>query len=448
PATVLIILTRAAWMGAFVGAVPITLALVLFMTTVLIGFPVGFALIFSTLLYLYPSTSTPLLALPQNLSDGMSNFVLLALPFFILAGAVMEHGGISKRLVDFAHSMVGHIRGGLLQVTVVSIYLVSGLSGSKAADVAAVGPVVRTMLESEGIRLEEGTAVLAASAAMGETIPPSLGLLVLGSITTLSMAALFTAGIIPAAVVALCLMLLIYVRAVRTNMPRSRRATGTEFRHAGLSATLSLLMPIMLYVGIRTGMSTPTEVSALAVAYGIALAAVVYRALTVRSFLRMVAKASTTSGMILFILAAASTFSWVLSAAQVPQGLAAIIESWHASGAIFLIVSLMALVVLGSLLEGLPAILILAPLLLPLAGREGINELHYAIALLVAVGIGAFLPPLGVGFYVACSVCGTKIGPAASAMLPYAAVLLAALLIVAFVPWFTLALPNAFSLGK
>ena len=442
----LIVATRPLWAHAIGSGVAISIALLLFLVTVVIGLPVGFALILSTLAYLYPAASTPLVALPQNLNDGM-NFVLLALPFFIFAGAIMEHGGISVRLIEFAKALVGHLRGGLLQVTVVSIYLVSGLSGSKAADVAAVGPVMRNMLGRQGIALEEGAAVLAASAAMGETIPPSLGLLVLGSITTLSMGALFTAGIIPAAVIAVCLMVLIAFRAHRTKMPSTARATAKELGRSAVSAILPLLMPVMLYVGIRTGVATPTEISAVAVAYGILLAVLVYRAFGWREFGEMIAKASTVSGMILFILAAAAAFTWVLSAAQVPQVLVATIDGWHASPALFLLISVVALVVLGSLLEGLPAVLILAPLLLPIAGKVGLNQLHYAIVLLIAIGIGAFLPPLGVGFYVACSVAGTKIGPSARVMLPYAAVLLVGLLIVAFVPWFTLALPSAFS-GK
>lgn len=445
-AVALIVATRSLWVHAIDSNLAISIALLLFLVTVIIGLPVGFALIFSTLAYLYPSTSTPLVALPQNLNDGMS-FVLLALPFFIFAGAIMEQGGISVRLIELAKSLVGHLRGGLLQVTVVSIYLVSGLSGSKAADVAAVGPVMRNMLVRQRISLEEGAAVLAASAAMGETIPPSLGLLVLGSITTLSMGALFTAGIIPAAVIAVCLMVLIAFRAHRTKMPSTPRATGKQLGQSAVAAILPLLMPVMLYVGIRTGVATPTEISAVAVAYGILLAVLVYRAFGWRDFGAMIAKASTVSGMILFILAAASAFTWVLSAAQVPQVLVATIDSWHATPALFLLISVVALVVLGSLLEGLPAVLILAPLLLPIAGKVGLNQLHYAIVLLIAIGIGAFLPPLGVGFYVACSVAGTKIGPSARVMLPYAAVLLVGLLIVAFVPWFTLALPSAFS-GK
>ena len=442
----ILVLTRPMWVEAIGSNVAIGIALLLFLVTVVIGLPVGFALIVGVLVYLFPSSSTPLVALPAELNDGMS-FVLLALPFFIFAGAIMEQGGISVRLVQLAKALVGHFRGGLLQVTVVSIYLVSGLSGSKAADVAAVGPVMRNMLREQRIADEEGAAVLAASAAMGETIPPSLGLLVLGSITTLSMGSLFTAGIVPAIVMALCLMIMIGFRARLMQMPSNPRATGAQVRRAAVSAVLPLLMPVMLYIGIRTGFATPTEISGVAVAYGIALSVLVYRAFNVRDFGRMIARAATMSGMILFILAAASAFTWVLSAAQVPQMLVSAIGSWHAAPGVFVLVSALALIVLGSLLEGLPAVLILAPLLLPIAGTLGINQLHYAIVLLIAIGIGAFLPPLGVGFYVACSVAGTKVGPATRVMLPYAAVLLVGLFIVAYVPWFTLALPSAFS-GK
>lgn len=437
-----LVLTRDAWSPWVSSNAAISVALVLFFVTVLIGFPVGFALVLCTLVDLFSSDSTPFVALPQTLNDGMG-FVLLALPFFILAGAVMEHGGISGRLVAFARSLVGHFKGGLLQVTVLSIYLVSGLSGSKAADVAAVGPVMNTMLKREGISQEEGAAVLAASAAMGETIPPSLGLLVLGSITSLSMGALFSAGLLPAAVIAVCLMVLIFVRAHRSGMPRSRRATaGERWKSAG-AAVLPMLMPVSLYGGVRMGIATPTEISAVAVAYGILLAVLVYRAFGVLDFGRMVAKASVVAGMILFILAAANSFTWVLSAAQVPQALVSFIDAWHGSRTVFLIISALALIVLGSLLEGLPAILILAPLMLPIAVKLGFNELHYAIVLLVAIGIGAFLPPLGVGFYVSCSVTGTRLGPTARAMLPYALVLVAGLMLVAFVPWFTLVLPGS-----
>ena len=213
-----------------------------------------------------------MVALPQNMVDGVSRFVLLALPFFILTGFVMESGGISRRLVMFVASLVGRLRGGLLQVTVVSMYIVSGISGSKAADVAAVGLVMRDMLEKEGYETAEAAAALAASAAMGECVPPSIAMLVLGSVTSLSVGALFAAGLIPAAVIALCLMVLIYVRALRRE-----RAPGGHRRCAatcGWRSTqcIPASMPVFLFAGIFTGFATPTEMSAFAVAYGLLIA--------------------------------------------------------------------------------------------------------------------------------------------------------------------------------
>jgi len=379
--------------------------------------------------------------------DGTGNFVLLALPFFILAGLIMERGGISLRLVRFVHALVGHLRGGLLHVMVLSMYLVSGLSGSKTADVAAVGSVMRDMLRKERVDVAEGAAVLAASAAMGETVPPSIAMLVLGSITTLSMAALFVGGLIPAAVVALCLMVLIWLRARRSGAPVSGRAPFRTVAASGVAAILPLLMPVILFAGILFGVATPTEVSSFAVVYGLILSFLVYRELDLAGFMRTVLDSATLAGMVLFILGAASGFSWTLTVAYLPQRLVDLLQGINNNTALFLVGSIALLIVVGSVLEGLPALIVLAPLLLPIAGQIGLSELHYGIVLLIAMGIGAFLPPAGVGFYVACAIMRTGIEGASRAMVPYLIVLIIALLIVAFVPWFTVALPNAFNLG-
>lgn len=440
-------LTRDHWLPLFSGDASLSLALGLFFATILIGVPVGFALLLGTFTYLYASGAAPMVALPQNMVDGTGNFVLLALPFFIFAGIIMEQGGISVRLVRFVHALVGHFRGGLLQVMVLSMYLVSGLSGSKTADVAAVGSVMRDMLRIEGYSLEEGAAVLAASAAMGETVPPSIAMLVLGSITTLSMAALFIAGLIPAAVIAVCLMSLIYVRSRRTRAAHVPRASLSVILSSALGAVLPLLMPAILFVGILFGVATPTEVSSFAVVYGLALSVIGYRELGGRAFLRIVIDCANIAGMILFILAAASSFSWVLTIAYLPQRLVDLLQSVHGTQWLFLVGSSVLLIVIGSILEGLPALLILAPLLMPIADQVGVIQLHYGIVLLIAMGIGAFVPPVGVGFYVACAVCDTSIERTARVMLPFMIVLSIGLLVVAFVPWFTLSLPRAFNLG-
>ena len=206
-------------------------------------------------------------------------------------------------------------------------------------------------------------------------------------------------------------------------------------------------LPVMLFAGILLGVATPTEVSTFAVVYGLLLAGLVYRELDVAAFIRTVLDSATLAGMVLFILAAASGFSWALTIAYLPQRLVDLLHGIHDDTALFLIASIVLLIVVGSVLEGLPALIILAPLLLPIAGGLGLSQLHYGIVLLIAMGIGAFLPPAGVGFYVACAIIGTDIETASSAMLPYLVVLVIALLIVAFVPWFTVFLPRALNLG-
>jgi tripartite ATP-independent transporter DctM subunit len=437
--------TRPLWTPWFAGDGAIAAALALFFVTIFCALPIGFALVLSTIAYLWIADTVPMVALPQNMVDGTGNFVLLALPFFILAGLVMERGGISLRLVQFVHALVGHFRGGLLHVMVMSMYLVSGLSGSKTADVAAVGSAMRDMLRKEGYDAAEGAAVLAASAAMGETVPPSIAMLVLGSVTTLSMAALFVGGVIPAAVVALCLMALIFVRAA--GGPSHPRAPLRVMATTGLRAVLPLMMPVILFAGILLGVATPTEVSSFAVVYGLLLAGLVYRELDVGAFIRTVLDSATLAGMVLFILAAASGFSWTLTVAYLPQRLVDLLHGINDNAALFMIGSIALLIVIGSLLEGLPALIILAPLLLPIAGSIGLSELHFGIVLLIAMGVGAFLPPAGVGFYVACAIMRTDIEGASRAMVPYLAVLIIALMIVAFVPWFTVSLPRAFNLG-
>lgn len=434
-------LTRDIWLPLLGDDAAIIAALSLFFVAILAGVPVGFVLLLATATYLWGTGAASLVVLPQTMVNGTGNFILLAVPFFILAGLVMERGGISVRLVQFIHALVGHMRGGLLQVTVGSMYLVSGLSGSKPADVAAVGTVMRDEL-TERHGSAEGAAVLAASAVMGETVPPSIAMLIVGSITNVSLGAMFIGGIIPAAVMALCLMVMIYVRAGSAS--RLPRADVRTIARAGIGAILPLLMPGLLMAGILFGIATPTEIAALAVVYGILLSALVYRELTLQSFMRIVIDTAALTGVLLFIFAAASSFSWTLTVAMLPQRLVTLLQSVGDSATIFMVCSIVLLILVGVLLEGLPSLNVLAPLLLPIAGKLGLSELHYALVLIIAMGIGGFMPFAGVGFYVCCAVMRCDIETASRAMLPYLVVLIGGLLIVAFFPWLTLFLPHYF----
>jgi tripartite ATP-independent transporter DctM subunit len=435
--------THDVWLPRLGGDAAIVATLVLFFAAIFAGVPVGFVLLLATATYLWASDAASLVVLPQTMVNGTGNFILLAVPFFILAGLIMERGGISVRLVRFVHALVGHLRGGLLQVTVASMYVVSGLSGSKPADVAAVGTVMRDELR-ERHGAAEGAAVLAASAIMGETVPPSIAMLIVGSITNVSVAGMFIGGLAPAAVMALCLMALIYWRARRAGTPRIARAPIAGMLHAGIAALLPLLMPGMLIGGILLGIATPTEVAAFAVVYGLFLAGFVYREMSRQVFLRTVIDTAALTGVLLFIFAAASGFSWTLTVAYLPQRLVALLHSLGNSTEIFMLGSIVLLVVAGVLLEGLPSLNVLAPLLLPIAGSIGLSGLHYALVLIIAMGVGGFMPLAGVGFYVCCAVMRCNVEEASRAMLPYLAVVLVGLLIVAFVPWFALFLPRYF----
>jgi tripartite ATP-independent transporter DctM subunit len=435
--------TRTHWLPYLGGDAAIIVALSLFFIAIFAGVPVGFVLILATATYLWAADAGPFVILPQTMVNGTGNFILLAIPFFILAGLIMERGGISVRLVRFIHTLVGHWRGGLLQVTVASMYVVSGLSGSKPADVAAVGTVMRDQLR-ERHGAAEGAAVLAAAAIMGETVPPSIAMLIVGSITSVSVGAMFIGGLLPAALMALCLMVLIYARARRVGTPREPRAPWPAMARAGLGAILPLLMPAMLLGGILFGVATPTEVAAFAVIYGLALAILLYRETSLAALARTVLDTTALTGVLLFIFAAASGFSWTLTVAYLPQRLVALLHAIGGSTEIFMLGSILLLVIVGVLLEGLPSLNVVAPLLIPIAGRLGLSEMHYALVLIIAMGIGGFMPLAGVGFYVCCAIMRCDVERASRAMLPYLIVVLLGLLLVAYLPWVALALPRYF----
>ncbi|WP_249780871.1 TRAP transporter large permease subunit [Bradyrhizobium sp. dw_78] len=416
--------------------------LIAFLLAVLLGLPVSFAMLLGSLTFLLISGVVPLIAVAQNTFDGTSNYILLTLPFFIWAGLIMEKGGISLRLVRFAMTLVGHMRGGLLQVVVLTIYMVSGISGSKIADVVAVGSVLRRELQRQGYRPEQGAAVLASSAAMSETIPPSLAMLVLGSVAPISIGTLFIAGLMPAAVIALLLMVLNYALSRHGNMTSAPRATASELLRATGGAVLPLVMPVIMVIGIRFGVATPTEVSSVAVLYGLVLAFAIYRAVGVKALYDIAVESCLLAGMVLFIIAAAFSFAWTLTAANLPASLAAILHSAGDNRIVFTLGSIVLLIVVGSLLEGLPALIILGPLLMPIASQYGIDIIHYSMIMILAMGVGIFIPPIGIGFYVSCTVSESRLESTGRAMLPYLAVLIVGVLVVAFVPWFTLAVPR------
>lgn len=420
----------------------LVLTLAAFFAALLVGLPVAFSMLIGTIFYLVLTGVAPMVAVAQNTIDGGSLFVLLTIPFFVWAGLIMERGGISLRLVRFGIAMVGHLRGGLQQVVIITTFLVAGVSGSKLADVVAVGSIMREQLVRKGYRAQEGAAVLASATAMSESIPPSIAMLVLGSVVPISIGKMFVAGLLPAATLALILMILVWFMAVRRPTQLVAKASGKERVRAALGALLPAAMPAILIIGIKGGIATPTEVSSVAVFYGIVLAVLVYREMGWHSFVGAAVESAVMSGMVLFMIAAAGAFAWVLSAGNMPHYLLSLLQAAGDNKYAFLAGTIAIVVIVGSLLEGIPCLVILAPILYPVAVRLGINGVHYAMVLVLAMGVGIFLPPVGIGFFASCSVMRASVEDTSKAILPYMAILLLGILMLAYVPWFSMALLN------
>jgi C4-dicarboxylate transporter, DctM subunit len=410
----------------------------------LLGISIAFVLAIGGLTFIWLTGAIPILSVPSTLGNGIASPLLAAIPFFMVAGVLMAATGMSRNLVGLMDRWLGHWRGGLLMSTVGAMYLFSGMSGSKTADIAAVGSVVRDPLRERGYPPGETVAVLAASAVMGETVPPSIAMLVLGSITTISIAALFSAGLIPAIVLGVAITVGIIVRARRRELP----GAGTRFDlRAALKAVPAsvpaLLVPVIVVGSIIGGITTPTEGSSIAVIYGLLAAAFVYRALKPVVLWRLLRDAAVTSGMILLILATANLLTQAFVLDGLNQPVLAILTSTGTPLG-FLILSCLGMIVLGSVLEGLPALILFAPVLVPEAIRLGINPIQFGILLIISLGIGVFAPPIGVGLYIASAIGGTSIAQAIRPSLFYNGLLLAGLALLILFPGITLLLPHLF----
>ncbi len=409
------------------------------------GTPIAGILALAGVLFFVVTGDAPITIVPSALQYGVASFVLLAIPFFMVAGTLMEVTGMARRMIDMVQHWVGHWTGGLLVAQVIAMYIFSGISGSKAADIATVGSVMKAPLRHYGYPPTESVAVLAASAAMGETIPPSLMLLVLGSITTLSVGSLFVAGLLPAATLALVLIGVVLVRS-RINGYRSaqRFSLGRALRSTPL-AIPAFLVPVIVVGGIVGGIASPTESATFAVIYGFAVALLVYRSIGLRSSWDALRSAALTAGMVLFMVAASN----LLSQAIVIDGLGLLLTS--AFGALheptlFLFVTMLVMIVVGFVLEGLPAVLIAAPILLPVATKIGIEPLQFGIVLTMAVGIGVFLPPVGIGYYVACAIGEAPVNATMRPAAIYNAFLVLGLILVILFPQVTAWLPHYFGM--
>jgi tripartite ATP-independent transporter DctM subunit len=405
---------------------------------VAIGVPIGFAFGIATMSYLMTTTDMPLSVVVNRMDDGMSNLLLLSVPMFVFLGLLMEMTGIARVMVAFLVALVGHVRGGLSYVLLGAMYLVSGISGSKAADMAAVAPVLFPEMRRRGQHPGELASLLATSSAMSETIPPSLVLITIGSVTNVSISALFTGGLLPALVAAIALVVVAWWRSRKEDTGGRRRAPSKEIFRTLLIALPGLTLPFVIRFAVVRGVATATEVSTVGVVYTALLGLLVYRQFDWRRIYPLLVETVALTGAVMLIVGTATAMAWALTQSGFSNWLVAGMSSVPGGRAGFLAITIVTFIFLGSVLEGIPAILLFGPLLLPVARAMGVHEVHYSIIVILAMGIGLFAPPLGVGFYGACAIGKISPDDALWRIWPYIFALVVALVIVAAVPWLSI----------
>jgi tripartite ATP-independent transporter DctM subunit len=436
-----------AWDALSPDTVPSARTLMLsgFALTLVGGLPIGFALALAALIYVWVEGSLPGVIFAQQMARGIDNFVLLAIPFFILVGYLMEANGMSVRLIELLQRLVGRMRGGLNVVMVTAMVLFSGISGSKMADVAAVGSVLIPAARRSKQNPGAAVALLAASAVMAETIPTCINLIILGFVANLSIGGLFMAGLLPAGLMAAALIAVSILFGTKAADAAEVIPTGSAGR-MWMGAIVSFGLIAMIFVGFKSGFATATEISAFAALYAVVVGAAVFRELSFAQAARCFVHAATRSGLVLFIVAAAQSLAFVLTLQQVPHAVAEMMVGIsQTSGTwLFMLLSIAILIVMGSVLEGAAALIIFGPLLVPVAGQLGIAPLHFGVVLVIAMGIGLFAPPLGLGLYGACLIGNVPIEQTIKPIMGYLGLLFLCLLLIAFVPAISLALPHAF----
>ncbi|MGO3932758.1 TRAP transporter large permease subunit [Rhodopseudomonas pseudopalustris] len=402
------------------------------------GVPIAFGFGLSIYGYLALTTRTPLMVLVGRMDEGMSHLILLSVPLFVFLGLLIEMTGMARAMVAFLASLLGHVRGGLHYVLVGAMYLVSGISGSKAADMAAVAPVLFPEMKERGAKPGDLVALLAATGAQTETIPPSLVLITIGSVTGVSISALFTGGLLPGVVLAITLSMLVWWRYRGEDLSHIRRASASQIGRTLIIALPALALPFVIRAAVVEGVATATEVSTIGIVYAVLAGLLIYRKFDWRRLMPMLIDTAALSGAILLIIGTATAMAWGLTQSGFSRALATAMTGLPGGPAAFLAVSIVAFIILGSVLEGIPAIVLFGPLLFPIARAVGIHEVHYAMVVILAMGIGLFAPPFGVGYYAACAIGRVDPAEGVRPIWGYMLALLVGLIIVAAFPWISI----------
>jgi tripartite ATP-independent transporter DctM subunit len=400
-----------------------------------LGVPIAFCFALGASCYLALSTQVPLTVVIGRMDEGMSSVVLVSVPIFVLLGCVLDATGMGKAIVDFLASLIGHIKAGMSYVLLGSLFIVSGISGSKVSDMATVAPALFPEMKRRGNKPSEMVALLATGAAMADTVPPSIVLIVLGAVAGVSIAGLFQSGFVVAMVLLLALIVLARWKARHENAQGARRASMREVSRYVWVAAPALVLPFLIRSAVAEGVATATEVSTVAVVYALFVGHFIYGGIGLKKFYGMLVETAALSGAVLLVLGAASAMAWSITQSGVVQHLSAFMTSLPGGWIGFMGVTVVIFLILGCLLEGLPAVLLLAPIMFPIARKLGIHDIHYAMVIVCAMNVGLMMPPIGVGFYIACRIGGVKPDEVIGAIWPYLVALLVGVMVIAAVPW-------------
>jgi tripartite ATP-independent transporter DctM subunit len=402
--------------------------------------PIAFAFGLATFAYITLTTNTPSTVVIGRMDEGMSHLILLSVPLFVFLGLLIEMTGMARAMVAFLASLLGHVRGGLQYVLVAAMYLVSGISGAKAADMAAVAPVLFPEMVKRGAKPGDLVALLSATGAQTETIPPSLVLITIGSVTGVSIAALFTGGLLPGLVLAVMLCIVVWHRYRKEDLSHVKRASWGDVGWTFLIALPAIALPFLIRAAVVGGVATATEVSTIGIVYAVFAGLLIYRKFEWRRLYPMLTETAALSGAILLIIGAATGMAWALTQSGFSTSLASFMTGLPGGAPMFLAVTIVAFIILGSVLEGIPAIVLFGPLLFPIAKQVGVHEVHYAMVVILAMGIGLFAPPFGVGYYAACAISRIAPEEGIKPMLGYMLALLIGTIVIAAVPWISIGL--------
>jgi tripartite ATP-independent transporter DctM subunit len=419
-----------------------------FFVLLAINVPVSFSMALACILALLQKGTIPIATVTMKLYSGIDTFPFLAIPLFILAGGLMEHGGISQRLVRFARNLVGHIKGGLGIVVVVSEVFFSGISGSSIADASAIGSLLLPSMVRAGYSAERAASIIAAATGMGILIPPCLNMVILGAMANISIGGLFMGGFLPGFLMAITLMVIIYFQSARGILPGAdqKRAPLTEIIASMKDSVIPLMMPVIIFGGIFGGIFTATEAASVATVYAFIVSVFVYKEVKVRDIYRIVVETAVMTGVVCLLVGAATCFSWILATHQVPQMLGAFIGSVSEGKIVFLLMSIVIFFVFGAILDGLPAILIFFPIFYPIAQSLGLHPYHYGVLIIAVVGVSVVVPPIGLCLVIICSLAKIRLSDTIAPLMPYIAILIIDSIVIAFWPWLVTYLPLLFKL--